>query len=54
MARVGKVMRAGRRVGGGVGWCSSGIVGGNKIVGSEFSECKRTHSFRLSARGAFR
>ena len=45
VARVGKVMRAGHRLGGGVGGCSSGIIRGKKIVGSELSECKRTHTY---------
>ena len=43
LARVGKVMRAGHRQGGGVGGCSSGVIWEN-IVGSEVSECRRTHT----------
>ena len=47
MARVGEAIRVGHRVGGGVGGCSSDIVWGRKIVGSELSECKRTHTTLL-------
>ena len=36
-------MRAGHRLGGGVGGYSSGIVWGEKNVGSQFSECRDTH-----------
>ena len=37
-------MRAGHRQGGGIGGCPSGVVRENNIVGSEFSECRRTHT----------
>ena len=50
----GYVMTAGHLVGGGVGESSSGIVRGDKIVDSELSQCKRTHTFRISAGEAFR
>ena len=49
-------MRARHRQGGGVGGCSSGVVRENHILGSELSDCRRTHThtFRISAREAFR
>ena len=37
-------MRAGHRLSGGVEGCSSGIVWGENIVGSELCECRRTHT----------
>ena len=42
-------MRAGHRQGGDVGGCSSSVVGEINIVGSGFPECRRTHTFRISA-----
>ena len=36
--------RAGHRLGGGVGGCSSGPVRREKIVRSELSECRRTQT----------
>ena len=47
MARVGEVVRAGRRQGGGVGGCSSGAVCEIDIVSSEFSERRRAHTHTL-------
>ena len=47
MERVGKVMRDGHRHGGGVGGWSSGAVWEISIVGSEFSECRRTLTHTL-------
>ena len=44
LVRVGKVMRAGYRLGGVVGGCSSGVVWEDNILGSELSECTRTHT----------
>ena len=41
--RAGKVMRAGHRQGGGVGRCRQAPFEKN-IVGSELSECRRTHT----------
>ena len=46
LARWGKVITC-HRVGGGVGGCSSGIVCCKKIMGSELSECRRTHTNTL-------
>ena len=47
LARVAKVVRAGRRQGDGVGGCSSGVICEMDIVGSEFSECRRAHTHSL-------
>ena len=53
MARVEKVMGAGHRLGGNVGWCSSSIVCGNIIVGSELVGARaHTDTFCTSARKA--
>ena len=38
------MMRAGHRRGGGVGGCSLGNVWGKTTIGSELSECRRTHT----------
>ena len=54
LVRVRKVMKAGHWQGGSVGGCSSGVVWENRIVGSEFSECRRTHRLRISAGESFR
>ena len=42
--KLGEVMRASYRQGGGVGGYRSGIVREINIVGSEFSECRWTHT----------
>ena len=47
LARGGKVVRAGRRQGDGVGGCSSGAVCEIDTVGSEFSECRGAHIHKL-------
>ena len=41
---VRKGVRAGHRQGGGVWECSSGVVREINIAGSEFSDCRRTHT----------
>ena len=49
----GKVMRAGHRLGGGVGVCSSGIVWGEKIGDWKLLKCKWTRTLGISAWEAF-